>query len=62
MFKIKVNSLLVNIHPKTCMTRHKGINKCTRNTLEATVILDLVFFEDAFVNKPHCTLTALASN
>jgi hypothetical protein len=61
MFRIKV-TLLVNIHTKTCMTRHKGINKYTGNTLEATVILDLVFFEDAFVNKPHCTLIALASN
>jgi len=62
MFKIKVTSLIVNKHPKTCTTRHKGINICTGNTLEATVVLDLVFFEDAFVNKPHCTLIALASN
>jgi hypothetical protein len=44
------------------MPRHKVINKCTWNTLKATVVLKLVLLEDALVNKPHSTLIALASN
>jgi len=44
------------------MTRYKGYKEHTRNTLEATVVLNLVLFKDALVNKPHSTLIALASN